>query len=867
MERHEHSVRDLIDQGGEAAGREASQKWARVFDGLLCSLFCALRHQAGDEKTWKTLSLAAVGSYGRGNFSFRSDLDVRILCSKPKLAGEIAEAILYPLWDAGLEIGHQVVTVPELISLAKTDLPTATTLLDWRSLAGDSVAPQKLKAKAFETVFSSRNVHSFLTEMNEQAWEREKRFGDSVYLLEPDVKNGRGGVRDFDILCWTAQARWRVQNLQELLNIGILVPAEFEQLQEAQAYLARVRNLLHFSSKRRTDRLGFESQEIVAEKLGYGTGGAACERLMSEYYRHARVVANARDSLLRRAELPSRKKQKEEDVGGGILVRGGAIAIASTDALAGEPVLVLRAYWEAIQRDMTVEVATRDAITRSLMDPEICKALRSNSEAARLFRRMIRMPRRVLLKRNSTLSEFHDVGLLLAMIPEFAPVVGRVHHDIYHVYTVDVHSIAAVDRLRKYARGELAEDHPVASRLAADLARPQVLYMAALLHDIGKDIGGRSHSERGYEICRPILERLGVQEHDIVEIQHLVLKHLRMYHVASRRDIDDPQTIEHFRHEVRGPEGLKELYLLTLCDVATTSPHALTSWKTRMMEELYVSALRSFDGLPLHSEERAENLRSSTRALCPEKGEAEFLEHFLKSVPDRYMYANEPDQIVGHARLARQSERRRHVVELLGTRAAYVELGFVIDDKPGALAVITAAMAANRMRVIGAQLYSWADRKGRKRVLDIFWVMGGRDPGETGKLIPRLRDDIERLASGEVEADTLLESRFRSGLSERPSPDVPVRINFDNRSSGAYTVIEVVAEDRAGLLYCLAKALKNARLQIALAKINTEGNQATDIFYVADQEGNKLLDTAQLVRLDKDLRAALPQSSALPTAP
>ncbi len=664
MERHQATVGELIKHGDQRAGAEASRRWMCVFDGLLCAMFAAVRGTARDEKLFNSLSLAAVGSYGRGNFGYRSDLDVRILCSKPKQATELAEALLYPLWDAGLQIGHQVVTVSETLALAKKDLPTATTLLDWRHLAGEPVQPKTLREKAFGTIFSGGNVQKFLSEMHSQAESRAARFGDSVYLLEPDVKNGQGGIRDLDIVNWTALARWRASHLKELVKAEVLAPAEYTRLEEAASFLARVRNILHYFSPRRTERLGFEAQELVAEKMHFGKGGAACEEMMSEYYKHARVVSNARESLLMRAEPPARSFRRKKDLGGGIFQQGAAISVSDPARISTEPVLALRAYWAAVHADTVVDRVTREAIARAMTDEDVCERLRQSAEANRLFRRLVRLPRRVAFKRNSTLSEFHDVGILLAMIPEFRPLVGRVHHDIYHVYTVDVHSIAAVDRLRKFCRGEMSEEHPIAGRLAGDIARPQVLFMAALLHDIGKDEGGRSHSDRGAQISRPILERLGVQEHDIIEIQHLIIKHLRMYHVASRRDIDDPATVEMFRSEVHGPEGLKELYLLTLCDVSTTSPTALTTWKTRMMEELFLQTRRSFEGLPRYTEERAEKLRRATLSLCPDGGESEFLSHFLKTVPDRYLYANEPEQIVGHSRLARQSEQKRFLALL-----------------------------------------------------------------------------------------------------------------------------------------------------------------------------------------------------------
>lgn len=857
MERHQEAVGRLIEEGGEDAGTLAGERWAKVFDGLLSALFCAMRAKLTEESSWKHLSLAAVGSYGRGGFGFKSDLDVRILCKSEKQASELAEAFLYPLWDAGIQVGHQVVTQSSLLTLAKEDLATATTLLDWRHIAGDTKCSVQLQEKAFQTLFSPNKVHGFLASLGAQAEARWNRFGDSVYLLEPDVKNGQGGVRDLDVAQWTALARWRTRSLQGLLEQGILLPREWEQLSLAISFLRRVRNGLHYFFRRRTDRLGFEQQEVLAERLGYGTGGPGCESLMSDYYRHARTIANVRELLLLRAEPPPQKLKKTKSLGNGLQVLGDSIALEDPSQLVESPVLALSLYWEAVHRELPVFRLTRDAIARASTSDEWCERLRSDEEAARLFRRLVRVVRKVRFKQNSLLRELHDVGLLLAMIPEFKPVVGRVHHDLYHVYTVDVHSIAAVDRLRSLCRGELSHEHPIASRLAAEIARPQVLFMATLLHDIGKDLGGRNHSERGFDLSRSILERLGVAEHDIVEVQHLVLKHLRMYHVASRRDIDDPDTIEAFREEVHGPEGLKELYLLTLCDVATTSPQALTSWKERMLEELYVRTLSSFSGVSLRTEQRAESLREAARALCPASGEREFLEHFLRVVPERYLYANEPEDIVSHSRLARQSQNHRFITALLTRDAPYAELGFITDDRPGALSMIAAVLAANRLRVVGAQLYSWEDTFGRKRVLDLFWVHCGEDLKLVERALPRVQQDFEQLLGGELTPDNLIQDRRSSRMSERPAPDVPTLVSFDNRSSHTHTIIEVAAEDRPGLLYRLARTLSAAGLEVDLAKINTEGNAVADVFYVRGTSGEKLVEPRQIEAIHEQLKQAV----------
>jgi [protein-PII] uridylyltransferase len=374
------------------------------------------------------------------------------------------------------------------------------------------------------------------------------------------------------------------------------------------------------------------------------------------------------------------------------------------------------------------------------------------------------------------------------------------------------------------------------------------LFFAALLHDIGKDIGGRSHDERGKEMAGVILSRLGVAEADVHEVQHLVLKHLRMYHVATRRDLDDPKTIESFCEEVHGSEGLRELYILTLCDVSTTSPTALTSWKARVLEELYRSAERRLEGRSTQSSERLDQVKKAVLAQCPERGEREFLQHYLAAMPERYLYANDIADIVRHSRFARQAQMQQVNVTVMTKADPYVELAFIADDRPGLLAMITATLSAARFKVISAQVYSWVDSFGRTRALDLFWVRGSTVDAVLSATT-RLERDFSRLLSRELTPADLVTGGLRtSRWSDRPSPRVGsgTEVSFDNRCATRDTVIEITTRDQLGLLFWLAHTIQASQLHISLAKINTEGTQVADVFYVTEADGSKLTDPARI---------------------
>jgi [protein-PII] uridylyltransferase len=845
---HRAALEGKVKLGTEEAGLPAAERLAKTYDGLFCSLFKAVECALTKQGKWaNNVALAAVGSYGRGALALHSDLDVRLVTGgRAEKVKHVAEAVLYPLWDAGLSVGHQVVTPSDQLELARTDLPTATTLLDFRLLAGDGGTTDKMLEKAYDGIFHISNIGKFLERLTSRAEERSTRFGDSVYLLEPDVKNGSGGLRDLDLMHWAARARWRANQLEDLVRLSVLLPREWAQIDAASRFAWRVRNLLHVHAGRRSDRLSFDQQELIAGEMGYGNSGPGVEAFMSEYYRHARSLWQCREMLLQRAEPPPKRRPRETPIGGGLKLTNDQVSIESPGAIEHDPSLCLKVYDEAIRRDLQVYPFARDSIARAASVPEICERLRASEEAQRLFHRLVTTVQRTRLRSGSVLKELHDVGLLVAMIPEFAPVVGRVHHDVYHVYTVDVHSVACVDRLRELVRGDLAAEQPLASHLAAEISRANVVFFAALLHDIGKDIGGRDHAKRGHDMADTILRRLGLPETDIPEVQHLVNKHLLMYHVATRRDLDDPKTIESFCQEVRGREGLRELYVLTLCDVSTTSPTALTSWKARMLEELYLAADRYFEGGADQGSERLGRIKRAVLEACPERGEREFLVHYLDAVPERYLYANEIPHVVRHSRFARQAQMQQVNVTVMTTAEPYVELAFIADDKPGLLAMITATLAAARFKVISAQVYSWKDAFGRTRVLDLFWVRGSSVEAVTSAL-PRLERDFGRLMSQELTPDELVTNGNRAAhWSERPTPGVQSEVVIDNRCATRDTVIEVTTRDQPGLLFWLSHALQSLGLQISLAKINTEGTQVADVFYVTDETGSKVTEPERI---------------------
>jgi [protein-PII] uridylyltransferase len=891
LDRHRNELLDLLSSDA-SSGIELARRHAKIMDGLLTSFFPAAAATVRRKPRGPVL-LAAVGGYGRRLLGLRSDLDVRLFTSDaPERARPLVEALLYPLWDAGVSIGHQVVTVREAVESAAHDLPTATALLDARAIAGDAHVAQALRERVFAGVFSDGELPHFMRRLEAEVAERHKRFGDSVYLLEPDVKSGAGGLRDLDIALWAARARWHATELADLVRLGVLVTRETREIHEAADFLWTVRNHLHSHARRRSDRLTFTEQESVSRAMGYrarmgAPAGMSDERLagpmveafMSDYYRHARVITRSREQIVGRATPRiGHHPPREHDIGDGLRLFDGQVSIADASQLAADPTLALRLYATAVARNARVLPFARDSVARAAAEPSFGEAIRASREAASLFVRLVCTARETQFRSGSILAELHDVGLLLALIPEFAPVVGRVHHDLYHVYTVDVHSIAAVDRLRELARGDLAQDWPLACRMAAEITRPEVLFLATLLHDVGKVVGGTDHSRRGAEMARTILARLGLADDDVESACHLILHHLVMYFVAARRDLEDPATIAEFARQVHGIEGLRHLYLLTVADLSTTSPTAMTRWKAGMLAELLVATEAMLSGAAPSEAGRSRALREEVMNLWGNRAGASFVAEFLDTMPERYVLSNTPAEVVAHAevafaardsavRVALVSSRHPDVAELCvvtGERPRTSKLCVIAGDRPGLLAAITAAIVASRLEVHAAQINSRTLSDGRVQAVDLFWVRD-RSGGAAAvkRVLPKLDRDLRTVITGGVSPRDLAIQRA-SRWSERPSPPVFTEISMDNRASSRHTVIEVLTKDRPGLLFTLSQALHELGITIAVAKINTEGNRVADVFYVTEIDGQKLDPGRRTAEVRAALLAALnasPQAS------
>lgn len=854
---YRQAFEDAVRRGDP--GVATARSHALALDGLLSALYCAADAAArtqGRESRGR-VALVAVGGYGRLTLGLNSDVDVVFLCddSDNPFVGALAEGLLYPLWDLGVDIGHAVRSVDETLRLAREDISTTTTLIDFRRIAGSGSLLDDLERGAREQVFEPHLVH-FLSALERDTETRHRRFGGSLYLLEPDVKQGRGGLRDMDVAEWAARARWGAKNEQDYVRTGALLAREVRELEDAREMLWRVRNLLHLRAGRQQDRLTFGDQEDIAHELGFVDGVTlGVEQFMQAYYRHARIVALTAERMLDRARPRNRGRATTfRKLAHGIVLADGSISLEKPQRLDADPALAFRFYRQALRYNKRPDHSALDAIARIAPDKRWRLRLQASEEATQLFLGLLKNVDESPFRNGSTVAELHEVGLVSSMIPEFEPLVGRVYHDVFHVYTADIHAIKALEHLQALTRGE-SRGRALSARLAAETPRRLPLFLAVLLHSLGRT-RGRDQEEAGARLAESVTLRLGLGAVDAQHVAWLVREQKSLYRWATQRDIHDPQGLNEVVKMVETPERLRDLFLCTVSIISTVNPKAMTSWKARALEDLYLATLAQIESgnTPVQTENRV--LEVKLQAVVGFAGDAdeEELQSFIDEMPDRYFLANPVDVVRRHARISRDRGETSVTVRVgPGPGADVEEVVVVSDDSSGLLADLTAVFAAHDLSILTAQLYTRGRSSGRE-VFDVFWVKVGDNTPTPTRLAEALQEDISQRVGNRVSAQDLIARQSTPPpWSVRPGPDVPTHISVDNNASSRYTVVDVFTRDRIGLLHEIARTLHQLDITISLAKVNTEGQSVADVFYVADENGQKVHDQDRLKRLQRVL--------------
>jgi len=847
-----------------SAGHENAGGFAFLIDQLVRVIHDhAVTHlyPSANRSRAERLAIMAVGGYGRAEMAPHSDVDIAFIVGGRKTAWceQVVEAMLYLLWDLGLKVGHSTRTLDEVIRLSKSDLTIRTALLEGRYVWGDQELYDE-GSRRYTAEVVRGNERQFVSEKLAERNARHKRMGDSRYVVEPNVKDGKGGLRDLHTLYWIGKFIHRVRTASELVDVGLFTPEEYRSFRKAENFLLAVRSHMHLVTGRAEDRLTFDLQRRIAERMNFAErpGKSAVERFMQFYFLQAKRVGSLTGVFLAHIDdefeaKTARRgffagwKAKARQIKG-YRVHGGKIGAPSDDWFRRNPVRLIEIFQLAEAEGLEIHPETMRQANRDsgLIDA----AIREDARANALFLDL-------LCGRNdpeTVLRWMNETGVFGKFVPDFGKVNAQMQFDMYHHYTVDEHTIRAIGLLNRIEKGELADDHPRATRLIHKVNSRRVAYVAALLHDIAKGRGG-DHSVLGAEVAEELCPRFGLTASETEIVAWLVRNHLLMSHTAQKRDLTDPKTIEDFVGQVQSAERLRHLAILTAVDIRAVGPGTWNSWKGQLLGELYdISSERLRLGHMRHGrKQKIAHKQAEVAELLGAK--AGLVEDLAKTMGDAYWIA-EPVDIIAlnlvHYAAARELEHELSIhCEFYEARGATL-VTVIAADHPGLFYRIAGGIHLAGGNIIDARIHTtragWA--------LDNFLVQDPHgEPFAEDSQLARLEQSIADALANKVDLAPRLAQRPLAHSRARAF-DVAPRVLFDNKASNRFTVIEVNARDRPALLNRLARVLFESRLVVQSAHVTNYGERAADTFYVTDLTGGKLEPGERMNRIEARLMEA-----------
>jgi [protein-PII] uridylyltransferase len=863
-------IQGKVQDGFEAqelSGLAAARWLAALMDGLVQAIhayaLAMVPPRTPAERAEAPFALVATGGYGRGVLAPYSDIDLLFLTDGPAgpRAQRTVEFVLYLLWDLGLKVGHATRSVRDCLEEGARDTTVLTALVDARFLTGERGAFDRFQA-AFHARRQEEGLGPFLAAKRAERLARHQRYGDSPYLVEPHIKEGRGGLRDLQTLYWLARYAFNTQRMPELVGAdspggGLLTEHEARAIRRAWNFYWTVRFHLHYVAGRAEERLTFDFQPVVGARMGYTAHGRqeGVERFMKHLFLTVRDVlrlTRVLEPAIERAALgpPAQRRQGDAALAeeGLAFADGKLVAAPPNRDFTREPVLMLRILRAARDRKLEIHPLAIRALIRHAHH---AVRLRDDPEANAIFLDLLtgRCAATWLRLMNET-------GFLSRFLPEWARIVGLMQFDTYHVFTVDEHTIEAIGVLQQLERGELAEIAPVASELVGHVQSKRALYVAALVHDVAKGRGG-DHSELGARIAQELGPRLGLTPEETETVSWLVLHHLLLSQTAFKRDIEDPKTILDIADLVQSPERLRLLLVLTVADMRGVGPKVWNGWKATLLREVYWRVAEVLaGGLSVPERDvRVARAREAAAAMLGGWPEAE-RQRFLALGYPGYWLSFDAETHARHASLIREAEATKAPLtvrtRVLESRAV-TEVTVYAADHPGLFSRIAGALAVAGASIVDARIHTLQNGM----ALDTFWVQdvtGGAF--DAPHRLARLSVLIEQSLSGRLRLAEEIRKVRREPARLR-AVTVPPRVVFDNHASNTHTVIEVNGRDRPGLLHDVTAAISSQGLQIASAHITTYGVRAVDVFYVKDVFGLKVENERRLASLRQAIEASL----------
>jgi [protein-PII] uridylyltransferase len=845
-----------------ARGRNVVRHLTALVDDVVRTVFQYVQAQSGMAEP--TCALLALGGYGRGELNPYSDIDLMFLCHKTPPDTLIRET-LYLLWDVGYTLGHSVRTRRDAVKMAEMELSAQTAMMEGRFIEGDKPLYQWFQEEIGHRRFTRRRRRTFVRHKIAERHQRHAAFANTVNLMEPNVKESPGGLRDYHTALWLGMAGYEAHSVAQLAQEGLLTPGDLEAVEAALDFFFRVRNALHYHFGRKQDLLSVDIQEKLADTLGFKANGQklAVEHFLNAYYVHANTIYDFCLSVQEAVVHAHQSRiwrfiQRPHHVGDGFVIIDGYVhheAAVQPHLFTMQPLLLMQAFIVAQAHQVPLAPALSRAI-RAQVALLRSDTVRGAPQAKELLFHILGQPNAA-----PTLRAMHRHGVLGAYIPEFEALTCLVQYDLYHRYTVDEHTLHSIEALENLADTPESSLQPL-RRLYRQTSDKALLKFALILHDVGKDVGPghASHVFRSGELTAVVCARLHLPAAQRHVLQILVVNHLVMNHLAQRRDITDVKVIADFANLVGTVPILEQLYLLTCADTSGVGPGVWTAWKSALLFELYQRTraylVRQTDDIAPSNEELRSRLRPAILRALGDVDATVSLDRFLDSMPTRYLATTPAEQIAQHIRL---TQPQLLVPLILYTEqdmaAACTQVTICTEGRRGVFSLIAGTLSRHSLNILGAQIYTSSTGLAID-TLQVETLEG--TPMTDAHVWQQIEADLKAGLVGERQVEGVANlrrypTRNRQFQTFVQQPDVVI----DNTSSDTHTIVEVKAQDSLGLLYKLTRSLYEQGFDIALAKISTEANRAIDVFYITDADDGKILDETVQEQLQQHLIAAL----------
>ena len=840
--------------------RKAISSYAFLTDCLVTSAWkfaTEIQFPSHNPTEAEKLSIISVGGYGRREMAPFSDVDLLFLTpyKMTPWSENVIETVLYLLWDLKLKVGHSSRSIKDCLRLGSDDYTIRTAMLEHRFVCGDINLASQLNEKLWKNLFSG-TAKDFISAKLIERENRHEKHGQR-YMVEPNVKEGKGGLRDLQSLYWIAKYVYQTQNISDLVDLNVFRSDEYLQFEQAEEFLWAVRCQMHHLADRAIEQLSFDLQVEVASAMGYhdSRDQRAVEIFMQDYFRHATRVGDLTRIFLTSLEAVHAKDEpllerifkRKPKIDNNYIVIHNRLAIKSEKEFLTNPINLLKLFSEALRTGLLIHPNAMRLVSANLA--MVNNEFRASTEAQQIFLELLLKhgnPERALRRMN-------ELGFLAKFIPEFEPIVAMMQFNMYHSYTVDEHTIQCLKTLAQIEKGELVEELPIASSILKDGVNRKVIYIALLLHDIGK---GRSddHSILGAKIAKQVSPRLGLNKQETETVEWLVRYHLLMSDMAQKRDISDPRTVRDFAKAVQSVKRLNLLTVLTVCDVRSVGPDTWNNWKATLIRQLYAEtkAILEQGAEALNRENRMTEAKKALREKLSEWDNKDIKIETGRHYPP-YWQGFQVDAQFAFAKLLRNLGADEIKIELTpDTDRDATRICFALSDHPGIFSRLAGALALVGANVVDARSYTSKDGFATAA----FWIQDGDGSPYNQARFSRLRRMIEKTLSGEVITREAIKERDKFKKREKAFK-VPTSITFDNEGSEIYTIIEVDTRDRPGLLFDLTRTLANMNVYIASAVIATYGEQVVDSFYVKDMFGLKFHSESKQKKLEQNLRQAI----------